>query len=414
MHNKWEEAVPLYLVGLLLPDERLAFERHASGCEICRQTLEEWRTVAAVVHDAGQQWSKGLPPLAPEIRARVAAGVTAGRPSIAAPTLLAGKRVAGEQKRRQERRQSPARVPMPVTLVAAAAAVVIVGAVLLLMRGGAPTLEVAVAVQANDGAGADEQPPGTADAPAATVTGAGDLGIMPVATATLPPTSTAHYGATALPTRTVVPPPTSTALPYGGGGTGDILPTLQVESALLPVDPTPGLRISPAAGQCQATAANGLSGSVYATAAGIEVIATLLPGEWWNVIVTDNSGWYFVVNPGIGTTGWVYFTDIELRGENCEQIPLPSPTYTSTAVVTNDIAECLAVNLIGVDLPVYSAAFMGADVVATIAAGGSVRPLTRRADGWLEVEAILADGTGVTGYVLESYVRLEGACDTLP
>ena len=49
-HEQFEEAVPLYAIGALESQERLALEAHLlTGCTVCRLALKEYQEVAALL-----------------------------------------------------------------------------------------------------------------------------------------------------------------------------------------------------------------------------------------------------------------------------------------------------------------------------------------------------------------------------
>jgi anti-sigma-K factor RskA len=71
-HERWNEDVAAYMLGALEPEEAAALERHAEGCERCREEIR-WLTPAL---DALPESVERSEP-APELRARLMAEVRA-------------------------------------------------------------------------------------------------------------------------------------------------------------------------------------------------------------------------------------------------------------------------------------------------------------------------------------------------
>ncbi|MER5636153.1 zf-HC2 domain-containing protein [Kitasatospora sp. NPDC002227] len=107
-----------YLLDLLTPDERAAFERHLSGCPDCTAELDELAPTAELL---GELAAAGPPLLTPE-----------PGPELL-PKLVASVR---EARRRSRRRR--------LSLVAVAAALVIAGPVATAALTGSPPAAVAV------------------------------------------------------------------------------------------------------------------------------------------------------------------------------------------------------------------------------------------------------------------------------
>jgi anti-sigma-K factor RskA len=100
-HERYVEDVGAYLLGALADDEREAFERHLTGCSICREELERLRpAVEALPRSVAQvgppptlktslmeaiERETGVPPSAERRRTgrRLLAGLTGMRPALA-------------------------------------------------------------------------------------------------------------------------------------------------------------------------------------------------------------------------------------------------------------------------------------------------------------------------------------------
>ena len=65
MHEPWQSQLPLYVAGVLPPDQREAVETHLATCEACRVLIHEWERIGAAVRGevAARVEGASLPPL---------------------------------------------------------------------------------------------------------------------------------------------------------------------------------------------------------------------------------------------------------------------------------------------------------------------------------------------------------------
>ena len=65
MHEPWQSQLPLYVAGVLPPDQREAVETHLATCEACRVLIHEWERIGAAVRGEAAARVEGasLPPL---------------------------------------------------------------------------------------------------------------------------------------------------------------------------------------------------------------------------------------------------------------------------------------------------------------------------------------------------------------
>lgn len=65
MHEPWQSQLPLYVAGVLPPDQREAVETHLATCEACRVLIHEWERIGAAVRSEAAARVEGasLPPL---------------------------------------------------------------------------------------------------------------------------------------------------------------------------------------------------------------------------------------------------------------------------------------------------------------------------------------------------------------
>ncbi len=119
MHNPWEEMIPFYIAGTLPRTDSQRLERHLSGCDECRHSLESWRAIAGVVRAQASGQMRDLPPLSPRVLEQ-AAQSGRGRRS----TMTSAYAAAPEPRRYGS---------LPVTMIAAVITVVMFGGLLALM-----------------------------------------------------------------------------------------------------------------------------------------------------------------------------------------------------------------------------------------------------------------------------------------
>jgi anti-sigma-K factor RskA len=85
-HDRWSEDIAAYMLGALEPEEAAALERHAEGCERCR---EEIRWLMPALQALPESVEKVEP--APELRARLMAEVRAEAEGSVAASVEAGE-----------------------------------------------------------------------------------------------------------------------------------------------------------------------------------------------------------------------------------------------------------------------------------------------------------------------------------
>ncbi len=63
MHKQWEDLIPFYIAQTLPRQEAAALEQHLAGCDMCRRSMDEWRTIATAVRTQAVSHLRDLPPL---------------------------------------------------------------------------------------------------------------------------------------------------------------------------------------------------------------------------------------------------------------------------------------------------------------------------------------------------------------
>jgi hypothetical protein len=244
MHEQWLDLIPYY-VNRTLPDaERAAFEYHLTTCDTCRRALEEWHTVAGVVHAEVDRWAREAPALSARVRANLGLPASSNGHSHYRAAFDPNQTVSVYTSRRS--RRVGGRIRLPLTLVAAAAVALTFGALLLYIasRGGESPARLSADVEVVTltptrtprpavTLGAITATPGYAlPGPGPTTD---DLGILPLPktpTRYVPPTPTLAatpfpYASPLIPTPTIYWPPTPTAV-YGDGiGIGYVMVTTE-------------------------------------------------------------------------------------------------------------------------------------------------------------------------------------------
>jgi hypothetical protein len=243
MHEKWLDLIPYY-VNRTLPDaERAAFEHHLTTCDTCRRALEEWHTVAGVVHAEVDRWAREAPALSARVRANLGLPASSNGHGHYRTAFDPNQTVSVYTSQRS--RRVGGRIPLPLTLVAAAAVALTFGALLLYIasRGGESPARLSADVEVVTltptrtprpavTLGAITATPGYAlPGPSPT---SDDLGILPLPktpTRYVPPTPTLAtpfpYTSPLIPTSTIYWPATPTAA-YGDGiGIGYVLVTTE-------------------------------------------------------------------------------------------------------------------------------------------------------------------------------------------
>ncbi len=68
-HKSWEDLIPFYVAQTLPLSDAAALERHLAHCPDCRQSVDEWRAIAATVRAEANRRASRLPPLSPRVSA---------------------------------------------------------------------------------------------------------------------------------------------------------------------------------------------------------------------------------------------------------------------------------------------------------------------------------------------------------
>jgi hypothetical protein len=85
-HDRWSEDLAAYMLGALEPGEAAGLERHAEGCERCR---EEMRWLTPAVQAISEGVERAGPP--PELRSRLMAEVRADAAEVAGAAQDSGR-----------------------------------------------------------------------------------------------------------------------------------------------------------------------------------------------------------------------------------------------------------------------------------------------------------------------------------
>lgn len=411
MHSQWEELIPLYVAGMLSTQERDALEQHLAACDTCRRIFEEWRTTAAVVRDAAEQWSKGLPPLAPKLRERVAARGEAQNGTANAignlPTIVHLPRVPKrELATSQKRVRSRSAHRVPFTLAAAMIILFLFGGGLLFMALRPAPLTNALAIGVT-GTVRAIQTAATLTERASTSAQATlgateeDMGIILVATVT-PSLTPVGIQPQRLPsTATPMPPivltnilPDATVVAIDG-----VTATDDFSIAANPVD------------SCTVSTAGFVPASVYQYAgSAYAVVGMLQPGETLMTNAINGLGWFQVVAASGDIWGWVNGVEVVVQGTLCASLQLPTPTQI--APPESDL-PCIVVNMSGVNVNIFASPLLEASLVGILAADASARVSGRSTNGWIMIE--FAAGSGVfSGWIDPSALATQGDCANLP
>jgi hypothetical protein len=345
-HKRWQNLLPLYAAGTLARPDMIALERHLAGCRACRTMLEEWRSVAGIVRVEADAWAQAAPPLSPEVRAQLQAGVTTSSngyhkdlPAWSLEQTLYRQKPVGS-------RSGARRFHLPVTLGAAAAVILAFGFLLLTII----SRDKPVSPLSQPGLSPTVSPTGTPAPSGTRSTGPTviPLSAMPVS---IEPQDLG-----------ILPVVTATPAPSGPG-----------PSLMPPTAATLGAPLN--AYQCTAGSATGAPVTLYYRpdrASG--TISMLDPGTVFQVIARSDSGWYQVVAPILmilnsdGSyrtvtpngfmTGWVPGNLVKLYGP-CSALPMATPqSPTPTPVPTLIYGESIGMGYMMIttesigDLPV--------------------------------------------------------------
>ena len=88
-----DDLLPFYLNQTLDDDDRMAVERHLADCPHCRETLAEWRQLAAAANREDVWLSLPVPPLSPLVRANLKRHVPLPQAFLTAAGLIWAQRI---------------------------------------------------------------------------------------------------------------------------------------------------------------------------------------------------------------------------------------------------------------------------------------------------------------------------------
>lgn len=333
MHNLWEEMLPFYIAGALPKGEATRLERHLERCEICSQSLNEWKQIATAVRAEAASQMRALPPLAPEILREA----SEQRPNQTFQT--------SEMPRLVPKPRSTPRYSAPIVTLVAAVTVLLIGGVLALMVMRPP----------------DPNANGVALLPTSTLTHTP----IPVTLApTLEPTDVVptdvpriiviepsetpiRETATPLTAPTSLPPPTQLA--YIPPPT-QVTPAQQFPTYLPPPTMTPFVEESMALSAAESSLASGTGGGGGGCSAqpaipsgsvinlysrprtDAAVLATVAATDWLTALAVSDNGWY-QVQSAAGNVGWVQQSLVTPSG-SCDSLPLIAADSATTTLAT--------------------------------------------------------------------------------
>ncbi len=287
MHNPWEELIPFYIANTLPPRQTRALESHLATCELCRQSVEQWRAIAGAVREEATRQASGLPLLSPRLRHTIA--TRRPRPDAA---LL--------------RRPAAA---WNLSYVAVAAAILIASGLLaVLMTRARPPIRQGSSLSALS-------------------TPTGTRLVVATAQPTFEASVTARDFGIVTPTTIFINPPLATRTP--------IAPVTPISSQRASPQPTEIPTDSASLGSANLS----LSACTVISTSGDSVAAMRLPdvnsglagylqpSAQHPVIVAVGGGWYEIYLADVGAVGWVSDTTVTLNGD-CASVPAPSPTAT--------------------------------------------------------------------------------------
>jgi hypothetical protein len=239
MHEQWLDLIPYYVNRTLPETERAAFERHLAACETCRRALEEWHTVAGVVHAEADRWAREAPALSARFRVNLGLPASSNGHGHYRAAFDPNETFSIHMARRS--RRIGGRVRLPLTL-AAAMVILTFGALLLVIasQGHDSPSHLSAEVEAGSGTPTNIPHPATLGAVTATLAPViptptpDDLGILPLPktpTPLTPPGRTAApatpfpFASPVIPTPTLYWPPTPSAVYQYGIGSGYVMVT---------------------------------------------------------------------------------------------------------------------------------------------------------------------------------------------
>jgi hypothetical protein len=300
-HPQFEEMIPFYVARTLPLADAQALERHLATCAACRQSLREWRLIAAATWEEVDALVNDVPPLAVDVRADARARLGAQNgfnrdlttPIPVARHLRSPKAGRGRGGRRAF---------YSASTVAAALVMVALGGLLLLMfsRSARPVDDALTPVPIGSpyasGIDDDFAAPSNFSIPSDI---RGDLGIV---------SPVEEGGASSA--RIEVLTPTQISTPF----TLIATPTLSIPATDVGIP------------ECFVTPTNRQAINVYQWPGREQSIVGQMAGdEILRVYVTDGQGWYNVIRLGEGILGWVSGEDVMLQGF-CDALWLPTPT----------------------------------------------------------------------------------------
>jgi hypothetical protein len=370
MHNQWEELIPFYIANTLPPKQARALESHLASCEMCRQSVEQWRAIAGAVKEEATSQARGLPPLSPQIRHTIA--TQRPRPDAA---------VFKPQRRSWQ--------PTYVAVAAAAAILIAAGVLAVLMTGAnhGPTRQGSSIASLFTPTGTRGTPQPTAQSSATHATQGNDLGIV---------TPTTIFINTPLPT----PTPPATVTPVR-----------------LQPSPQPPTEIPTTSASFSSTNLTLSSCTVVSTGGGAVAAMNwpdinsglagyLQPNVHQPAIVVAGGGWYEIYLPDAGTIGWVSDTNVTLEGD-CSSLPDPSPTYT-----VEQSGQCTVATASGTNVNVYAGP--GTSYAILISFGRDDRPVASDTsdNNWYRI-SYWVGGSLWTGWVPAGDIYTMGDCTHL-
>lgn len=380
-HVHYEEMIPFYVARTLPPDEAQALEKHLATCAVCRQSLAEWRIIAAATWEDADALVKNIPPLSAEVRSSVKAPLNGFNAELTAPIPVARHLRARHSKKRK-------RVLLaPVSLVAAVIIMILFGGLLVLMLGHAtrPQNPIEPATALEDDIGNFAAPPNLQSQTDIR----SDLGILaPVAKDNIPDAS-----------------PSAQPLSVTLSSTPILALSLTATlSSSPPVDPT--------IPECFVTPNNRQPVTIHQWPGREQPIVGQMGGdEVLRVYVTDGQNWYNIIRMGEGILGWVSGEDVMLQGF-CDNLWLPTPTMMATPNL-GQISPCQATHANLAPMDLYSGPGTAYQVLGLVTAGATVDVLARGDNDWYRVNAYLGNRS-VIGWLSPSQLAFSGDCTVLP
>ena len=216
MHEPWQSQLPLYVAGVLSPEDRDAVEAHLATCEACRARVHDWERIGAAVRSelAARVEGISLPPLRDSItRPHSEAAMSRNGRSSEQPAWGTLRHVEKESEEmsiitaRTTQREWWPHVPRPrlaPTLIAALLMVALFGGALLLFN-----------ARQGDTPAAPGAPSGGDGSQPAAIQSTATETATPLPSATPVPEQPDNANATPLPP-TAVPPQGAEAMPPAG------------------------------------------------------------------------------------------------------------------------------------------------------------------------------------------------------